>query len=89
MKHVVEGFQGFNVQGCNIKAKVWFDCCDSVRWPGQTVALRNLNTATAKPCSPLLLVQEDAAHAGGDPSHHADVAAQTGVLVAVLDHHLQ
>ena len=33
-------------------------------------------------------MQEDAAHARGDPPHHADLPAQAGVLVAVLDHHL-
>ena len=37
---------------------------------------------------PLLLVQEHAAHARGDPPHHSDLATEPGVLVTVLDHHL-
>ena len=33
-------------------------------------------------------MEEDAAHTRGDAPHHADLAAQAGVLVAVLNHHL-
>ena len=33
-------------------------------------------------------MEEDGAHAGGDAAHHAYLAAQPGVLVALLDEHL-
>ena len=37
---------------------------------------------------PLLLVEEDGAHPGGDPPHEADLSAQHRVLVTLLDQDL-